>query len=117
MTCLSQEDNNSLAVARAIYNTRAKRRQENLAGRMPIQALLDELQRSQFERAVRCKSSGNVERLCFVHLDSTFLARRLNSVILVGLHRRNKQISNVIVACYRVTALHSSFTISIFSQW
>ncbi|BBM98273.1 hypothetical protein Mp_1g12150 [Marchantia polymorpha subsp. ruderalis] len=113
LTSLRQHDSNSLAVASTIYNAKAKRRHEKLAGHTPIQALLDELRQGQFKHVVQFSNSGNVERLSFAHPNSIFLARRFNSVILLDCTYKTNKFGMPLLHVIGRTALNTSFTIAI----
>ncbi|CAG8843707.1 6295_t:CDS:2, partial [Racocetra persica] len=66
-----------------IYNARAQLRQQNLAGRTPIQALVDELQEGNFLYEYKCDNAGSVTHLFFAHNESISLTRQYSTVILM----------------------------------
>ncbi|KAI9909147.1 hypothetical protein PsorP6_014632 [Peronosclerospora sorghi] len=65
-----------------VYNAKAKQR---------LEALLDELQGSNYKFNFECNSCGNVQRLFFVHPDSIAIAIRYSSVLLMDCtHKTNR---------------------------
>ncbi|OAE32239.1 hypothetical protein AXG93_1089s1040 [Marchantia polymorpha subsp. ruderalis] len=83
LSTLRAEDPSLFAISKTVYNAKAKQRFEVLAGRSPIQALLDELQGSNYRFNVECNSCGNVQRLFFAHPDSIAMAIRYSNVLLM----------------------------------
>lgn len=100
LTALCQRNKHTLAIAKMVYNAKAKRRRKLLDGRSSIHALVDELAKSSFRYTVHCNTNGMVELLFFAHPDSTKLARRFNSVTFMDC--TYKQIGS---ACHFCTSL------------
>ncbi|KAI1002704.1 hypothetical protein K3495_g5499 [Podosphaera aphanis] len=111
-TKLDQEGNKSLAIARIIYNAKSKRRVSCLAGRSPIQALVDELMERKFQNSTHCSTSGNVERLFFAHPDSITLACRFNSVMMLDSTYKTNRFGMPQLHVIGRTCLNTSFIIA-----
>ncbi|CAG8678443.1 967_t:CDS:2, partial [Scutellospora calospora] len=84
VTTLRQSDPSVLVTNSDIYNARARLRQQNLAGRTPIQALVDELQNGNFLYEYECDDTGSVTYLFFSHNDSISLTRQYPFVLLMN---------------------------------
>ena len=112
LAALRSEHPSALVTAKTVYNAKAQQRREVLAGRSPIQALLDKLKESNYQHTVECNANGNVQRLFFAHLDSITLAWRYSSVLLMDcIYKMNRFHMPLLVVIGR-TGLNTTFFIS-----
>ncbi|CAG8800462.1 5604_t:CDS:2, partial [Racocetra persica] len=75
LSTLRQDDLGKLAILKTIYNARDKIHRDNLQGRTPIQALLDELVEENFEHNYQCDQNDNLTHLFFAYSKSIALNR------------------------------------------
>lgn len=83
LSTLKRQCDNQLATRRDVYNQVAAARVEILAGRSPIQALMETLRDGPFEFASDFDDQGHVTRLFFSHTQSLQLAQRFSNVFLL----------------------------------
>ncbi|CAG8831365.1 13832_t:CDS:2, partial [Cetraspora pellucida] len=83
LATIHQNDPSSIAIFRTIYNTLYSIRQERLNGRTPVQALIDELQGSDFEFEYQCDHQNHITNLFFAHRISISLTRTYPTVLLI----------------------------------
>lgn len=75
-----------------IYNARAKYRLAKLAGRTPIQALLEDLISSDAFHRHQTDENGHVTHLFIAHPTSISLFRQQHNILYAWLHLSNQQI-------------------------
>ncbi|CAG8809284.1 19847_t:CDS:2, partial [Cetraspora pellucida] len=83
VSTLRHNDTSTLVINRDVYNAREWLRQQNLAGRSPIQALIDELKEGNFTYKYECNDTGSITYLFFMHNESIALTRQYSSVVLM----------------------------------
>jgi hypothetical protein len=122
LTTLRHENKRALAIAKMMYNAKAKRRHELLDGLTPILALVDEFAKSSFRYAVHCNTNGKVEHLVFLLIrtqpDSTKLARRFNSITLMDCTYKTNRFGMPLLHIIGRMGLNTFFSIAfIFLEW
>nr|CCA24208.1 conserved hypothetical protein [Albugo laibachii Nc14] len=83
LTLLRHEFPSSLATARTLYNNSAANRLQQLAGRSPIQALIDELEANSWTFEFKTDVNGRVTPLFLSHPAMIRLTLRYGSVLLL----------------------------------
>ena len=74
LSALRMTKSDTFANLRTIYNGRVNMRNEQLAGRAPLEAFLDNLQESDWMHHVEANEVGNITGLFFAHPESIKLA-------------------------------------------
>ncbi|CAG8840789.1 13027_t:CDS:2, partial [Racocetra persica] len=83
LSSLRQNDPSISTTSQDVYNIRKKLYRENLKDRTPIQALVEELDKSQFEYNYQCNADGHITHLFFAHHKSIELMHTYSSVLLM----------------------------------
>jgi len=109
ISALRQDDPDLLAIPRTIYNARHKFRVENLAGRTPIEALLDDLRDGPFEYDFQTDAEGRVTHLFFAHQQSIELTLSYSSVLLLDCTYKMNRFRMPLLDVVGVTSLNKTF--------
>ncbi|CAG8741587.1 23275_t:CDS:2, partial [Cetraspora pellucida] len=83
LSTICQSDSSSKAISRTVYNALYSIRQERLDGHTPVQALLDELQESDFEFEYQCDDQNHITHLFFAHRISIALTHTYPTALLI----------------------------------
>ncbi|KAI7935717.1 hypothetical protein MJO28_016588 [Puccinia striiformis f. sp. tritici] len=109
---LQQADSETLAVNQTINNTIHKIRQEELAGKTPIEALLNLLKQSNWLWDVDINSAGVIQNLFFAHPGSVHLARIYHHVALLDATYKTNRYKLPLLHVIGQTATNKSFAIA-----
>ncbi|CAB4443289.1 unnamed protein product [Rhizophagus irregularis] len=109
LTTLRQNNSSVLAVNRDIYNVREKFCQKNLAGRTPIQALIDKLKEGNFVYEYKCDDTGCITHLFFAHNESVALTRQFSSVLLMDCTYKTNKFKMPLLNVIGITSFNTTF--------
>lgn len=109
ISTLRQNDASTLVINRDIYNTREQLRQKNLAGRTPIQALIDELKEGDFIYEYECDNTGCIIYLFFAHNESVTLTRQYSSVLLMDCTYKTNKFKMPLLNIVGITSFNTTF--------
>ena len=109
LSTLRQNNSSVLAVNRDIYNTREKFRQKSLAGRTPIQALVDKLKEGNFVYKYKCDDTGCITHLFFAHNESVALTRQFPSVLLMDCTYKTNKFKMPLLNVIGITSFNTTF--------
>ncbi|XP_077221058.1 PKS-NRPS hybrid synthetase cheA-like [Tasmannia lanceolata] len=108
LTSLRRSNPQLLAISRDVYNCTAKIRKDILAGRTPIQALLDELADGGFYYSVEY-DEGRLTHLFFAHSKSITLRRSYSNVFVMDCTYKTNKYKMPLLDVVGVTSFNSSF--------
>ncbi|XP_077252535.1 protein FAR1-RELATED SEQUENCE 5-like [Tasmannia lanceolata] len=108
LTSLRRSNPQLLAISRDVYNCTAKIRKDILAGRTPIQALLDELADGGFYYSVEY-DEGRLTHLFFAHPKSIALSRSYSNVFVMDCTYKTNKYKMPLLDVVGVTSFNSSF--------
>lgn len=112
----SQPEETPLLV-KDVYNVRLQIRGETLAGKTPIQALVDQLQDDKFKWRVKTDRDGHVTHLIFAALESLSLYQAYPEVLLLDCTYKTNRFHLPLLVVIGITGLHTSFYVAfIFLQ-
>jgi len=83
LATLHRRNSESLLVAPDIYNARKKIRTQELNGRTPIEALLDEFEVNGVRHALKVNEEGHISHLFFAFLAAVELLQEFPGVLLM----------------------------------
>ena len=109
LSTLRQNDASILITNRDIYNTCGWLRQKKLAGRTPIQALIDELKEGNFIYEYECDNTGCVTYLFFAHNESVALTRQYSSVLLMDCTYKTNKFKMPLLNIVGITSFNTTF--------
>ncbi|CAB5383776.1 unnamed protein product [Rhizophagus irregularis] len=109
LSTLHQNNSSVLAVNRDIYNIREKFRQKNLAGRTPIQALINKLKEGNFVYEYKCDDTGCITHLFFAHNESVALTRQFSSVLLMDCTYKTNKFKMPLLNVIGITSFNTTF--------
>lgn len=109
LTLIRREFPESLATAKNCYNAKAQSRLKELAGRSPIQALMDELALSKWVYSVKTSGDGRVRHLFMTHPTSIRLTRRYSKVLLLDCTYKTKRFRMPLLIIIGRTGINSTF--------
>ncbi|XP_077221956.1 protein FAR1-RELATED SEQUENCE 5-like [Tasmannia lanceolata] len=109
LTSLRQSNPQLLAVSRDIYNCIAKSCKEILAGRTPIQALLDKLADGGFHYNVKNDDEGRLTHLLFAHPKLIALRKSYSNVFVMDCTYKTNKYKMPLLDIVGVTSFNSSF--------
>ncbi|CAG8600124.1 15699_t:CDS:2 [Cetraspora pellucida] len=104
-----QNDLSTLVISSNIYNMHAQLQQQNLAGRTPIQALVDELQEGDFLYKYKCDNNGSVTHLFFAHKESISLSHQYPIVILIDCTYKTNKFKIPLLNIIGITSFNKTF--------
>ena len=110
LSTLRKNNPNSLAISKTIYNARDKIRRDNLQGRTPIEALLDELIEGNFEYDYQCDQDGNLTHLFFAHPKSIELTNNYNTVLLMDCTYKTNKFKMPLLHVVGMTSFNTTFS-------
>lgn len=93
-----------------IYNARKAIRKERLAGRAPVQALLDNLKDLSFYFQLQTNVNNEIIHLFFAHPDSIYLSRRFHNVFLMDATYKTNKFRMPLLHVVGQTCFNKSFT-------
>ncbi|CAG8477335.1 10462_t:CDS:2 [Scutellospora calospora] len=109
MSALLQNNLSMPIINRDIYNIREQLRQQNLAGRTPIQALINELKEEDYIYEYECDSAGCVVYLFFAHKESVNFTCQYSSVLLMDCTYRTNKFKMPLLNVVGITSLNTTF--------
>ncbi|KAL6567452.1 hypothetical protein OROGR_001120 [Orobanche gracilis] len=109
LTSLRQKNPKFQAIARTVYNARAKINKDGLAGRTPIQALLDELGQEEFAYDVEYDGNGHLTHLFFAHPKSVLLMRSYSNVFVMDCTYKTNRYKMPLLEIVGISSFNSSF--------
>ncbi|CAG8747078.1 13358_t:CDS:1 [Cetraspora pellucida] len=109
ISTLRQNDLSMLVISNDIYNMHAQLRQQNLAGRTPIQALVDELQGGNFLYKYKCNNNGSVTHIFFTHKESVSLSHQYSTVILIDCTYKTNKFKMLLLNVIGITSFNKTF--------
>ena len=98
-----------VVIRKDVYNARGKMRREVLAGRTPIQALLDDLHSANFQVHYQQDNDGCVSHLIFAHENSVQLTRRFHNVMIIDSTYKTNRFKMPLMSIVGVTCANSTF--------
>jgi hypothetical protein len=96
-------------IQRTLYNHKAKVRRQLLAGRTPIQALMDDLNQSNWFNRSSVDSENKLSRLFFANPISISLVRRFNYVLLLDCTYKTNRFGMPLLNIIGITSCFTSF--------
>jgi histone-lysine N-methyltransferase SETD2 len=99
----------SQIVAKDIYNARQRLRATELAGRTPIQALLDEFQADSFHCQCKTDDAGHVTHLFFAAESSIELFQAYPEVILMDCTYNSNRFKMPLLTVVGITGISTTF--------
>ncbi|CAB4394027.1 unnamed protein product [Rhizophagus irregularis] len=96
-------------ISRDIHNTHEWLRQKKLAGRTPIQALIDKLKKGDFIYEYECDNAGCVTHLFFAHNDSVALTRQYSSVLIMDCTYKTNKFKMPLLNVVGITSFNTTF--------
>jgi len=112
LASLVRANPNTLATSKDIYNAKLKFQRAYLAGRTPIQALVDELRTGSFEFDLDQDPQQRVTRLFFAHQHSINLARIYSTVVLMDCTYRTNRYRMPLLHVVGTTGFNTTFSIA-----
>ena len=109
LAVLRHEHKSLLATARTYYNATAQARREQLKGRSPIQALVDELEGTNWKNMVQCDASGHITHLFLAHPLSVNMTRKYHDVLLLDCTYKTNRFRMPLLSIVGRTGLNSTF--------
>ncbi|CAG8502740.1 2637_t:CDS:2, partial [Scutellospora calospora] len=110
LSTLRQSNPNNFAISKTIYNARDKIRHDNLQGRTPIQALLDELVEENIEHYYQYNQNGNLTHLFFAHPKSIILTKTYNSILLMDCTYKTNKFKMPLLHVVGMTSFNTTFS-------
>ncbi|CAG8486596.1 16233_t:CDS:2, partial [Acaulospora morrowiae] len=110
LSTLCQSNPNLIAISKTIYNVRDKIRHDNLQGRTPIQALLNELKEGSFEYDFQCSENGHLIHLFFAHPISIVLTKTYSSVLLMDCTYKTNKFRMPLFHIIDMTSFNTTFS-------
>ncbi|XP_077220614.1 uncharacterized protein LOC143854501 [Tasmannia lanceolata] len=107
LSTLSQS--NPKVSSRDVYNIKSKIRLENLSGRTPIQALLDELSNGGFQCNLKYDGEGRLTHLFFAHPISIAMSRSYSNVFLMDCTCKTNRYKRTLLDVVGITSFNTSF--------
>jgi hypothetical protein len=111
LSALRMADGETFANLRTIYNARFSMRTEELAGRSPVDALLDNLQENSWIYHVEANESGNITGLFFAHPESVTLANQYNHVVVMDCTYKTNRFRMPLLHIIGMTSFNTTFTV------
>ncbi|XP_077223979.1 protein FAR1-RELATED SEQUENCE 5-like [Tasmannia lanceolata] len=109
LTSLQQSNQNLQAIARTLYNAKAKIRNESLLGRTPIQALFEDIGQGGFIYDFKHDKSGHLTHLFFAHPLSVALTNSYSYVFLMDCTYKTNRYKMPLLDIVGVTSFNTSF--------
>jgi hypothetical protein len=103
------QDIHSAVIPQTIYNAKQKMRTEILSGRTPMQALLQDLEESEWVMDHSLDEENRVEALFFAHPESIKLCRSYNSVILMDCTYKTNKYRLNLLDVVGITSFNTTF--------
>ncbi|KAL5704010.1 hypothetical protein ACHQM5_022490 [Ranunculus cassubicifolius] len=109
LTSLVQANPELKATNKTIYNVKAKIRKEELAGRTPIQALMDELSTGGFKYDYKRDADNRLTHLFFSHPSSITLSRSYPNVFVMDCTYKTNRFKMPLLDVIGVSSFNTSF--------
>ena len=109
LSTLRQNNTHLAAISKTIYNARDQLRRQTLAGRTPIQALLDELKEGNFQHDYKCDTEGHITHLFFAHPLSITLTRTYPTVLLMDCTYKTNRFRMPLLNVVGLTCFNTTF--------
>ncbi|XP_077246723.1 PKS-NRPS hybrid synthetase cheA-like isoform X2 [Tasmannia lanceolata] len=109
VTTLRNTNPNLAVVSSDVYNIKKKIRLENLSGRTPIQALLDELARGGFQYNLKYDGEGRLTHLFFAHPNSIAMSKSYSNVFVMDCTCKTNKYKMTLLDVVGVTSFNTSF--------
>jgi hypothetical protein len=106
---MMNQNADAAVIPQTIYNAKQKRRTEILCGRTPMQALLQDLEESEWVMDYSLDDENRVEALFFAHPDSIKLCRSYNSVILMDCTYKTNKYNMNLLDVVGITSFNTTF--------
>ncbi|XP_077246720.1 uncharacterized protein LOC143886562 [Tasmannia lanceolata] len=94
---------------RDVYKIKDKIRLENLSGRTPIQALLDELSNGGFQCNLKYDGEGCLTHLFFAHPNSIAMSKSYSNVFLMDCGCKTNRYKRTLLDVVGITSFNTSF--------
>nr|CCA18752.1 conserved hypothetical protein [Albugo laibachii Nc14] len=114
LSALRMTKSDTFANLRTISNGRFNMRNEQLAGRAPLEAFLDNLQGSDWVHHVEANEVGNITGLFFAHPESIKLANHYNHVVVMDCTYKTSRYRMPLVHIIGMTAFNTTFTVGFY---
>lgn len=107
---LREADPETRIIARDIYNVKQKIREENLAGKTPIQAFLHELRTERWVYDYRADDKGHITHLFFAEPFQVQLTKRFHHVLLLDCTYKTNKFNMPLLEVVGVTCCNTTFS-------
>src|SRR5579871_361877 len=109
LSALQQNNPTHATIARNIYNAKVPFQRENLAGCMPIQALLDELMLSNYKFDYQYDSENHITHLFFARPSAINLTKIYHLVLLMDYTYKTNKFRMPLLYVVRMTSFNMTF--------
>jgi hypothetical protein len=106
---IKSNSSNQYVTRQEIYNQQSLNRRAFLAGRSPIQALVDQVQALNYVYEIKCGINGEVTGFFFCHRESVALARRYRTTFLMDCTYKTNRFGMPLLNIVGVTATNGTF--------
>jgi len=113
LTGLKEKDPESAIISKDIYNLKSEIRKEKLQGRSPMEALLEELVKSESTYDYKTDHEGHITHLFSASKEQIRMAQMFNTVFLLDCTYKTNQYRLPLLNFVLVTNLNSSFICAI----
>ena len=110
LSTLRQNNPTLATISRNVYNERVQLRRENLAGRTPIQALLDELTLTDYQFDYLCDPENHITHLFFARPSAITLTKAYSTVLLMDCTYKTNKFRMPLLHVVGMTSFNTTFS-------